>query len=758
MRLALGASRNSCFNGGMRIETETHTQVLDLLRQHWGYDSFLPNQAEAVQAVLDRRDCLVILPTGGGKSMCYQLPALALDGMAVVISPLLALMKDQVDALVSNGISAVSLNSSLSTEERRRAQQAIRDGQVKLLYLSPERLAAPDILDLLKSTPISFFAVDEAHCVSQWGHEFRPDYRNLAKLREWFPEVGLHAYTATATEAVREDITQLLGMRDPLTLVGNFDRPNLLYRAAYRKDLLAQVREVLDRHKGEAGILYCLRRADVEGLCETLQGLGYKALPYHAGLSPETRRVNQEAFSTEQVDLIVATVAFGMGIDRSNVRFVIHTAMPKAIENYQQEAGRAGRDRLDAECVLFYGAADPMAWRKLQGEPRTEYDRLAVQKVDEMYRFCRTLTCRHRFLVTYFGQDFDGENCGACDVCLGEHEFLPDSLVTAQKILSCVARVKERFGARYVAEVLKGAKTAKLLQNGHDQLSTYGLLAEHTLPDIGDWIDQLIGLDFLAREGEYQILRLTPAGRDLLKGQASVQLAMPRPVAKKTPTGRTKAEAAALSPQEESLFEELRAWRRAIARERGLPPYLILGDATLRELAIHRPASGTALRGIKGIGETKARDLGTHLLDLIQRQSLALGLVQPESPSVEATMSDPVPEAEEAPERSSRPNPQREAAFAAFRDGKTADEVASLTGRALSTVEGYLLEYIQEANVTRPDPWVSRMAYAQVIEAAVRLQAERLKPIYEDLGGRVSYGDIRMALAIRANQLHGDAE
>jgi ATP-dependent DNA helicase RecQ len=688
--------------------------------------------------------------------MCYQLPALAMDGMAVVVSPLLALMKDQVDSLVANGISAVTLNSTLSTDERRRAHQAIRDGQVKLLYLSPERLAAPDIHDLLKSTPISFFAVDEAHCVSQWGHEFRPDYRNLAKLREWFPDKGIHAYTATATEAVREDITHLLGMRDALTLVGNFDRPNLLYRAAYRKDLLAQVREVLDRHKGEAGILYCLRRADVESLCETLQGLGYKALPYHAGLSAETRRQNQEAFSTERVDLIVATVAFGMGIDRSNVRFVIHTAMPKAIENYQQEAGRAGRDRLDAECVLLYGAADPMAWRKLQGEPRTDYDRLALHKVDEMYRFCRTLTCRHRFLVSYFGQDFEGENCGACDVCLGEHAVLPDSLVMAQKILSGVARVKERFGARYVAEVLKGSKTAKLLQNGHDQLSTYGLLADHSLPDIGDWIDQLIGLDFLVREGEYQTLRLTPAGRDLLKGEASVQLSMPRPVERKTATSRGKSEAVSLSPQEESLFEELRAWRRAIAQERGLPPYLILGDATLRELAHRRPASGQALRGIKGIGEVKAKDLGDRLLDLIRRQSEILGFMPTESPA-----ADPLPEAPSQapaadPARASRPNPQREAAFEAFRAGKPLDEVATLTGRALSTVEGYLFEYIQEANVTRPEPWLGRATYARVIEAAARLQAERLKPIFEDLGERVSYGDIRLALAIRANQLHAE--
>jgi ATP-dependent DNA helicase RecQ len=746
----------------MRAVIELESQLQDLLRRHWGYDSFLPNQAEAVQAVLSKRDCLVILPTGGGKSMCYQLPALAMDGMAVVISPLLALMKDQVDALVSNGVAAATLNSALSVEERRRTQQAVHDGQVKILYLSPERLAAPDTRDLLSSTPVSFFAVDEAHCVSQWGHEFRPDYRNLAKLREWFPEVGLHAYTATATTAVREDIVQALGMRDALTLVGDFDRPNLLYRAAYRKDLLVQVREVLDRHAGEAGILYCLRRADVDGLCETLQGLGYKALPYHAGLSPETRRANQEAFSTERVDLIVATVAFGMGIDRSNVRFVIHTAMPKAIENYQQEAGRAGRDRLDAECVLFYGAADPIAWRNLQGKPQgggsqggplSEYDRLALSKIDEMYRFCRTLSCRHRFLVGYFGQAFEAENCGACDVCLGEQAVLPDSLVMAQKILSGVARVKERFGARYVAEVLKGSKNAKLLQNGHDQLSTYGLLADYTLPDIGDWIDQLLGLGFLAREGEYQTLRLTETGRSLLKGQAAVQLTMPRQAERKPSLRRNSSDGAPLSPQEETLFEALRVWRRAIAQDRGVPPYLILGDATLRELARLRPVSAAALRNVKGIGEVKARDLGARLLDLVREQAEHLGLPLGADP----TPTEPAADLQEAAEASGPPtrsNSQREAAFEAFRAGKSLEEVAALTARAPSTVEGYLLDFVQEANVTRPEPWLSRATYARVIEAAARLQAERLKPIHEDLGARVSYGDIRLALAIRANQAH----
>lgn len=717
----------------------------DLLRRYWGYDRFLPNQQEAVDSVLARRDCLVILPTGGGKSLCYQVPALAHEGMAVVISPLLSLMKDQVDALLANGIPAAALNSSLSDEERRRMTQDVREGRLKLLYLSPERLAMPDLVELLRATPLSFFAIDEAHCVSQWGHEFRPDYRNLSQLRQWFPDVSLHAYTATATEAVREDITSALGMRDPLVLVGSFDRPNLTYRAEYRKDLLPQVRDVLDRHQGEAGIIYCIRRADVESLCETLTKLGYRALPYHAGLGPETRRQNQEAFSQEQVDLMVATVAFGMGIDRSNVRFVIHTGMPKAIENYQQEAGRAGRDRLDAECVLFYGANDPMTWRTIQGKPQTEYDQLAYDKINEMYRFCRTLTCRHRFLVNYFGQGFDSENCGACDVCLGDHAVLEDSLLVAQKILSGVARVQERFGARYVAEVLKGSKNAKILQNGHDQLSTYGLLSEYQLTDITDWIDQLIGLDFLVREGEYHLVRLTPSGRKLMKGEETVQLTLPRQV-ERMPSRRAGSEQSVLSPEEEALFQDLRAWRRDVARERGVPPYLVFGDATLRELAQKRPDTALALREVKGIGEAKARDLGDRLLDVLSERCEACGLSLGTSAPVSALSRGTA-----APERSTRTNPQREEAFAALRSGRSIDEVATMTGRAPSTVEGYLLEMIQEERLSSPEPWLDRETYARVLAKAAEIQAERLKPLFEALEGTVSYLQIRLALAVRAN-------
>jgi ATP-dependent DNA helicase RecQ len=752
--------------------TSRSPEVLELLQRHWGYSGFLADQDEAVDNVLANRDSLVILPTGGGKSMCYQLPALAMPGTAIVVSPLLSLMKDQVDALNASGVSAAALNSSLAAEERRQVLKRLKEGSLKLLYVSPEGLALGSMIETLREIPISFVAVDEAHCISQWGHEYRADYRNLGSLRQVFPNVAIHGFTATATEAVRRDIIASLGLRNAGLVVGNFDRPNLVYRAEYRKDLMVQLGAVLARHKGEAGIVYCISRAEVESVAKELSKRGHKALPYHAGLSAETRRAHQEAFANEQVDLIVATVAFGMGIDRSNVRFVAHAGLPKAIESYQQEAGRAGRDRLEAECILFYSGQDLMAWKRILGEPTSEHDRLAQDKLSEMYRFARTLTCRHRFLVTYFGQAFEHENCGACDVCFGEHEELADGLITSQKILSCVARVREGFGGRHVCEVLKGSKNAKIVQHGHDQLSTHGLLAAYHLTDIGDWIDQLIVQGFLLRDGEYQVLKLTESGRRLMRGEGNVRLGAPR-ADEKAPKAKRASKDSPLSGDEATLFEALRVWRRDIARERGVPPYVIFADATLIDLARTRPGSYLGLLDVKGIGEAKARAFGEPLLLLLADQAAELGLTLGDS----AKESQAAPSNQRAPRAGSgRVNGasqsssetktshlaaettktgktgQQAAAFVAFRKGMKLEEVAALTGRAVATVEGYLLEFLREDNVTAPEPWVSRETYDLIATTARELQAERMKPIFDALTGAISYNDIRIALAILANQ------
>src|SRR5512139_102402 len=382
----------------------------------WGYDTLLPLQEEAIDAVLARRDSIVVLPTGGGKSLCYQAPAASIGTLAVVVSPLISLMKDQVDGLSAAGVPAAFLNSSLTAEERRAVEAGVARGRHRLLYVAPERLVLPTCLGLLRRAGVAFFAIDEAHCISQWGHDFRPEYRQLRALREAFPDVAIHAFTATATPRVRADIATELALRDPAILVGSFDRPNLVYRVRQRTDRLRQVTEALERHRGEAGIVYCIRRAEVDQLAEALRRRGFRAVAYHAGLADAERKHAQDEFITERADVVVATVAFGMGIDRSDVRFVIHAGMPKSIEHYQQEAGRAGRDGLPAECLLLYSGGDFGLWRSIlmaEGLPAPG----AIPKLGEIYDYCQSGVCRHRFLVEYFGQSHDGR-CGACDVCL----------------------------------------------------------------------------------------------------------------------------------------------------------------------------------------------------------------------------------------------------------------------------------------------------------------------------------------------------
>ena len=469
-------------------------QLQAVVQKHWGYGSFRPLQEDAMRAVLDGRDSLLVLPTGGGKSLCYQAPAVLRGGTTVVISPLIALMKDQVDGLQACGVPAIQLDSSLTPGERANYIQEVRDGAVRLLFVSPERLMMPEFQSLCREANVKTFAIDGAHCISHWGHDFRPEYRQMSRIKELFPGASVHGYTATATEQVRLDICKQLALTDPLVLVGNFDRPNLTYRVLRRTDPDKQVREVLDRHAGEAGIIYCLSRKDVDETNARLQQLGYKSLPYHAGKDGAERTRVQEAFLNEECDLIIATVAFGMGIDRSNIRFVVHLAMPKSIEHYQQETGRAGRDGLEAECVLLHSGKDVLTWRfileKSAQEKSVAADFLpnAYKHIEDMDNYSRSAICRHRALVQYFGQTYAEEMCGACDLCLGDVEVVADAVVVAQKILSCVARVKERYGVNHVISILRGEDNERVRQYQHDKLSTYGLMKEHPKTVISDWI------------------------------------------------------------------------------------------------------------------------------------------------------------------------------------------------------------------------------------------------------------------------------
>ena len=600
----------------------------DALARYWGYTAFRPLQREAMEAVLASRDSLVVLPTGGGKSLCFQAPAVVRPGLAVVVSPLISLMKDQVDTLVGNGVPAGLYNSSLTSAEKETVVAGLRDGRYRLLYVSPERLVgerSEGFLTLLASCGVTFVAVDEAHCISQWGHDFRPEYRQLAQLRQRLPGISLQAYTATATARVRRDITAQLGLHDPIELVGSFDRPNLLYRVLPRAVLKRQLLDVLARHRHEAGIIYCTSRREVDALAAWLTTEGIPALPYHAGLGEAERSRNQNAFLSERVDVIVATVAFGMGIDRSNVRFVVHAGAPRSIEHYQQESGRAGRDGLEAECLLIYSAADFMKWRVML-DHNGELTDGSSTLLRQMERYAASVGCRHRHLAEYFGDRYATDGCGACDYCLDELDPAAAPAILARQILSCVARVGQRFGATHVASVLRGHASEQVVARRHERLSTFGLLPHASVAEVRGYIQQLRAFGLLrTTDDAYAVLALTTTGLELLKDEAScpgLTLARQRSPRKNAPRARSRVDTESWQDVDRGLFDRLRAVRLETARERGVPPYVIFHDATLREMARLRPTSINALRSVKGVGARKAEDLGERFLSAIREHAV----------------------------------------------------------------------------------------------------------------------------------------
>jgi ATP-dependent DNA helicase RecQ len=597
-----------------------------ILEQYWGYHSFRPLQREAMEAVLGGRDSLLVLPTGGGKSLCFQAPAIASDGLAIVVSPLISLMKDQVDTLVGNGVAAACYNSSLPSDQKAEVARGVRDGRYRLLYVAPERLVGDGgdgFLNMLSSRPISFIAVDEAHCISQWGHDFRPEYRQLARLRDRWPAIGLHAYTATATGRVRRDIIAQLGLRNPAELVGSFDRPNLIYRVMARSAIKTQILEVLERHRGQAGIIYCSSRKEVDATAQWLQDTGWRARPYHAGMADEERHANQDAFLNEEIDLVVATVAFGMGIDRSDVRFVIHAGAPQSLEHYQQESGRAGRDGLEAECVLIASGADFLKWRVML-EKNGELSDARRALLRDIERYAASVGCRHKRLVGYFGEAFTKDDCGACDYCLGELETVADAVTVARKILSTVARVGQRFGAAHVTNVLRGSDSEQVRSRGHHELSVFGLMQDATIDELRGYIDQLLAHGLLQQGGdEYPILQITADGLALLKDAgASPELSLAR---QKRPDRRlqkrSRVETEGWEGVDRDLFEELRVLRLEIARRRRVPPYVIFHDTTLREIARSKPKTKDELRHVYGVGDRKAEDLGELVLGVVAQRS-----------------------------------------------------------------------------------------------------------------------------------------
>ena len=596
--------------------------ALGVLEKTFGYDSFRGQQAEIIQTIIDGGDALVLMPTGGGKSLCYQIPALVRDGTGIVISPLIALMQDQVDALSAVGARAEFLNSTQSSDERLRVETAFLAGELDLLYLAPERLRVSSTTNLLDRGKIALFAIDEAHCVSQWGHDFRPDYLQLSVLHERWPSIPRIALTATATETTRREIAQRLDLEDARQFVSSFDRPNIQYRIEGKQQPLQQLLSLLSsEHAGDAGIVYCLSRASVEKTADFLVQNGITALPYHAGLDARVRASNQSRFLREEGMVMVATIAFGMGIDKPDVRFVAHLDLPKSVEGYYQETGRAGRDGLPATAWLAYGLQDVVQQRRMidQSEGELAHRRNLTAHLDAMLALCETIQCRRVRLLGYFGQQSSA--CGNCDTCLSPPETW-DGTVPAQKLLSTIVRLKrernQSFGAGHLIDILLGKQTPRVAQHGHDALATWGIGQDVGEQEWRGVVRQLLAQGLLAVEGEYGILVLTEASATVLGGSRTVLL---RREAPKRSKAAKRAVAAQLPVAAVGLFELLRAWRSSEAQAQGVPAYIVFGDATLRGISVTKPSTLAELGTISGVGEKKLDQYGEALLAVVASEA-----------------------------------------------------------------------------------------------------------------------------------------
>ena len=592
---------------------------IELLNEVFGYPAFRGHQAEIIEHVAGGGDALVLMPTGSGKSLCYQIPALLREGVGVVVSPLISLMQDQVAALAELGVRAAFLNSTLSGAQAADVERRTRRGELDLLYVAPERLLTERCLDLLAGSRLALLAIDEAHCVSQWGHDFRPEYLQLSVLKERFPGVPRIALTATADAQTREEILKRLELDEARVFVSSFDRPNIRYRIVEKDDARRQVLDFIRaEHAGEAGIVYCLSRRKVDETAAFLESQGIAALAYHAGMEGETRRRHQERFQREDAVVMVATIAFGMGIDKPDVRFVAHLDLPKSVEGYYQETGRAGRDGLPADAWMAYGLQDVVQLRRMidESEAGEAQKRIQAAKLDAMLGLCETAECRRVRLLGYFGEA--AAPCGNCDTCLDPPATFEGTLA-AQQLLSCVYRTGQRFGAMHVIDVLRGEATAKVTQRSHDKLSTFGIGAERSAREWRAIVRQCIALGLLHVDHDaYGALRLTAESRPVLKGERGVSLRAWREAKR---SARRKAFPEALSGETQTLFERLRDWRLEAARRHGVPAYVIFHDATLREIARARPSSLDALRGVSGVGAKKLDAYGADIVGLVEQFS-----------------------------------------------------------------------------------------------------------------------------------------
>jgi ATP-dependent DNA helicase RecQ len=720
--------------------------VLEQLKAYFGFDRFLPLQEEIIAKVLDKRDTLVLMPTGGGKSLCYQLPALRFKGLTLVVSPLIALMKDQVDGLRANGVPAGLLNSTLAQEEATLVQDQARQGKIKILYVAPERLALPGFQRFLQSLDVSLIAIDEAHCISEWGHDFRPDYRNLKGLRKDFPGVPVIALTATATKPVREDIVNQLGLAEPEIFISSFNRPNLTYTIQPKTEPLGSLLHLLEKHQGGSAIIYRFSRKLTEETALELTERGFSALPYHAGLERDLRRETQEKFIRDQVQIVVATIAFGMGIDKPDVRLVVHYDLPKTVEGYYQETGRAGRDGLPSDCVLFYSYGDRSKQEYFisQIEDDEERDK-ARTKLDQILALCDLQTCRRAYLMEYLGESWPKTDCGGCDICLLPREEF-DATEIAQKILSAAIRTGERFGVNYLVDVLRGAANKAVRIRGHRELPVFGISKGIDADELKEMVRSLVTNGLLAQRGSgYPTLVVSAQGRKFLNSREKLSLTRPKQAA---PVLQATSGPDRETAYDTRLFDELAALRLEIATDREVPAYQIFGNKSLQQMAFHMPRNEAEFSRISGVGDAKLRDFSERFLKVINEYMQANG----QSAAVEQV---PV----NAPKKRIRGiSMSIRETVDLISQNRSLDEVAEQRGISETTIRNHLERFVQEGGKIDLDHLMPSDVRRSRIEAAFKeMGGARLTPVRDALGDDYTWEELAVVrLALRQGQSLGE--
>lgn len=711
-------------------------EALELLRKYYGYESFRNGQEEVIFNIMTGKDVLAIMPTGGGKSICYQIPAMLMEGTTLVVSPLISLMKDQVDTLKQLNIPSAFINSSLSLSELRRIVYEAENNAYKLIYVAPERLESESFIELLKNIKISMIAVDEAHCVSQWGHDFRPSYLKIKKLRSLGQNPVVSSFTATATPSVKEDIINLIGLKNHFEITTGFDRENLTFNVLRAEKKMPYVLNYVKENKNKPGIIYCLTRKTTEEVCSKLVSAGFNAVKYHAGLSDAERSKNQDDFLYDNANIIVATNAFGMGIDKSDIRFVIHYNMPKNIESYYQEAGRAGRDGEPSDCILLFSPADIVMNNFLIENSSESLDKSnEYEKLREMINYCNTDKCLRKFVISYFDKDYNTEVCNNCSNCLSDIEST-DITLESQKILSCIYRTGQRFGMNLVIDVLRGSNNSKIRSLNFDKLSTYGIMKEYSRETLNELISYLISDGYININGDkYPTLNISPSGYLTLKGKQ--QVIIKKVISKKADKIHDKL------TYDSSLFEMLRTKRKEIADSLRIPPFIVFSDASLRDMCVKYPVNNQEFLNVSGVGEMKAEKYGTVFTEIIKSYVVQNNI---QKIIAETAVSSSAPAKDNSKSISKSKEDTRDVSYKLYKEGKSIAEIADIRSLNTQTIEGHLVDCAKLGYEINFYDFVSKEHEELIVKKYIELSTEKLKPIKEALPPEITYTEIKFAL------------